>query len=314
MAFRSGFVTILGRPNAGKSTLLNALVGEKLAIVTHKAQTTRNRIQGIVNVKKKGRRPGGQIILIDTPGVHKAESALNKRMMQEVYDALEGCDVLLLIVDVTQKFGTGDKFVLELAQRTKTKTFLLLNKVDLIEKEQLLPMIEVWQQRHAFDAVLPISAAKGVGLEDLLAEVVKALPDGPQYFPEDQVTDQPERFLAAEYIREQVLVQTNEEVPYAATVVIEQFEEREKLTRIAATIFVEREGQKGIIIGRQGSMLKTIGTEARRHIERLLGHKVFLELFVKVRQNWRDSRQFVEELDWRRQMEHLTSKMPGNNS
>lgn len=305
----SGFVSIIGRPNAGKSTLLNALVGEKLAIVTHKPQTTRNRIQGIVNIKKKGRRPAGQIVFIDTPGVHKPDNALNKRMMQEVYDALEGCDLLLLIVDVTQKFGTGDQFVLDLMRRTKTKTFLLLNKVDLVDKRDLLPLIEEWAKRGDFAEIIPISARTGVGMEDLLDAVVKVLPDGPKYFPEDQITDQPERFLVSEFIREQVLVQTKEEVPYASSVVVEQYEEGERLTRIAATIFVEREGQKAIIIGRQGAMLKQIGMAARRQIERLLGMKVFLELFVKVRANWRDSRQFVDEtLDWRRQLEGLTPK------
>lgn len=307
---RSGFVSIIGRPNAGKSTLLNALVGEKLAIVTHKPQTTRNRILGIVNVKKKGRRRAGQVVLMDTPGVHKPENALNKRMMQEVYDALEGCDLLLLIVDVTQKFGTGDQFVLDLIGRTRKKTLLLLNKVDLVDKQKLLPMIEDWSKRGKFTEIIPISARKGDGLQDLLNHVVDNLPEGPKYFPEDQVTDQPERFLVSEFIREQVLVHTKEEVPYATSVMIEQFEEGERLTKISATIFVERDGQKAIIIGRQGSMLKQIGTSARRQIERLLGTKLFLELFVKVRPGWRDSRQFVDEtLDWRKQMEALTSRM-----
>ncbi len=305
----SGFVSIIGRPNAGKSTLLNALVGEKLAIVTHKPQTTRNRIQGIVNVKRKGTRPAGQIVFIDTPGVHKPENALNKRMMQEVYDALEGCDLLLLIVDVTQKFGTGDQFVLELVAKRKTKTFLLLNKVDLVEKQKLLPLIEEWAKRGEFAEIVPISARKKVGVNELLDAVVKALPEGPKYFPEDQITDQPERFLVSEFIREQVLVQTKEEVPYATSVVIDQYEEGERLTKIAATIYVERDGQKAIIIGKQGSMLKQIGTSARLQIERLLGTKVFLELFVKVKSNWRDSRQFVDEtLDWRRQLEGLVPK------
>ena len=311
---RSGFVSIIGRPNAGKSTLLNELVGEKLAIVTHKAQTTRNRIQGIVNVKKSGRRLAGQIVFIDTPGVHKPENALNKRMMQEVYAALEGCDLLLMIVDATQKFGTGDQFVLDLVKRTKTKVFLLLNKIDLIEKQKLLPLIESWSKRGDFAEVIPISARKGVGVEELVTAVIRALPEGPTYFPKDQITDQPERFLVAEFIREQVLVQTKEEVPYASSVLIEQYEEGERLTRISATIFVEREGQKAIIIGKQGAMLKRIGTEARRHIERLLGTKVFLELFVKVQANWRDSRQFVDEtLDWRRQLESLSSKIPSGD-
>jgi GTPase len=309
MSFRSGFVSIIGRPNAGKSTLLNALVGEKLAIVTHKPQTTRNRITGIVNVKKQGRRQPGQIVFVDTPGVHKPTDALNKRMMREVEDALVGCDLLLLMIDVSQKFGTGDEFVLELVKRTKTKSFLVLNKIDLIEKGKLLPMIEQYSNLHTFDHVIPISAEKKQGLEDLLTAVVNALPEGPKYFPEDQVTDQPERFVVAELIREQVLINTKEEVPYATGVIVERFEESPKLVKIAAAICVEREGQKGILIGKQGAMLKHIGTRARLEIERFLAKKVFLELFVKVREGWRGSARAVEEtLDWKRQLEGLTPK------
>lgn len=309
MPFRSGFVSIIGRPNAGKSTLLNALVGEKLAIVTHKPQTTRNRITGIVNVKKQGRRQPGQIVFVDTPGVHKPSDALNKRMMKEVEDALVGCDILLLLIDVTQKFGTGDEFVLELVRRTKHKCFLILNKIDLIEKGKLLPIIEKYATLHAFAEVIPISAAKGQGLDELLTAVVNALPEGPKYFPEDQVTDQPERFVVAELIREQVLINTKEEVPYASGIIVERFEEGDKLVKIAAAIFVEREGQKGIVIGKQGAMLKKIGTRSRLEIERFLGKKVFLELFVKVREGWRGSALAVEEtLDWRKQLEGLTPR------
>jgi GTP-binding protein Era len=307
---RSGFVSIIGRPNAGKSTLLNALVGEKLAIVTHKAQTTRNRICGIVNLKRAGRRPAGQIIFVDTPGIHKPADALNKRMMQEVYDAVEGCDLLLLIVDAAQKFGTGDQFALDLVKRSKLKTFLLLNKIDLIDKGKLLPIIEHYSALHSFAEVFPISATKKNGLELLLNKVVATLPEGPQYFPPDQVTDQPERFVAAELIREQVLVLTQQEVPYASSVIIEQFEESERLVKIAAVIYVERDGQKAIVIGKQGAMLKEIGTRARHAIERLLGKKVFLELFIKVRSRWRESRQFVDELDWRKQLQSLVGRDP----
>ncbi len=310
MAFRSGFVSIIGRPNAGKSTLLNALVGQKLAIVTHKPQTTRNRIQGILNVKVKGKGLNGQIVLVDTPGIHKPENSLNKRMMQEVYDALEGCDLLLLLVDVTQKFGTGDEFALKLLNRASSPVFLVLNKIDLVEKGKLLPIIERYSKLHKFREIIPISALKKRGLDELLQTILRALPDGPRYFPKDQITDQPERFLVAEIIREHVLLQTHEEVPYAATVVIERYEEQGKLLKIAAAIYCEREGQKGIIIGRGGEMLKKIGTHARREIERRLGTKVFLELFVKVRPGWRDSRQFVEELDWHRELEHLAKKIP----
>ncbi len=206
MPFRSGFVSIIGRPNAGKSTLLNALVGEKLAIVTRKPQTTRNRIQGIVNVERKGQASPGQIVLIDTPGVHKPINSLNRRMMKEVYDALEGCDLLLLIVDATAKLGTGDQFVLDIVKKSGQKTFLLLNKVDALNKQELLPLIAQYKDLHEFAEVIPISALKGEGLDTLLDAVVKALPEGPRYFPKDQVTDQPERFLVAELIREQVLL------------------------------------------------------------------------------------------------------------
>ncbi len=307
---RSGFVSIVGRPNAGKSTLLNALVGEKLAIVTHKPQTTRNRICGIVNVKRAGRRPAGQIIFVDTPGIHKPADALNKRMMQEVYDAVEGCDLLLLIADAAQKFGAGDQFALDLVKRSKLKSFLLLNKIDLIDKGKLLPVIEHYSALHSFAEVFPISATKKDGLEVLLNKVVASLPEGPQYFPPDQVTDQPERFVAAELIREQVLVLTQQEVPYASSVIIEQFEESERLVKIAAVIYVERDGQKAIVIGKQGAMLKEIGTRARHSIERLLGKKVFLELFIKVRSRWRESRQFVDELDWRKQLQSLATRDP----
>ena len=299
MPFRSGFVSIIGRPNAGKSTLLNALVGEKLAIVTRKPQTTRNRIQGIINVEHKGKRPSGQIVLVDTPGVHKPINSLNRQMMREVYDALEGCDLLLLIVDATAKFGSGDKFVLDIIKKQKKACFLLLNKIDALEKEKLLPLIAEYRAQYEFAEVIPISAMKRDGLDTLLDAVVKALPEGPRYFPKDQITDQPERFLVAELVREQVLLATEEEVPYATTVMIEQYEEGERLTRIAATIYCEREGQKAILIGKKGATLKRIGSAARFQIERLLNTRVFLELFVKVRAGWRDSRQFVEEMDWR---------------
>jgi GTP-binding protein Era len=307
MAFRSGFVSIIGRPNAGKSTLLNALVGEKLAIVTRKPQTTRNRIQGIINVERKAKRPAGQIVLVDTPGVHKPINSLNRRMMKEVYDALEGCNLLLLIVDATAKFGTGDKFVLEIVKKSSQPCFLLLNKIDALDKQKLLPLIAEYKERHEFAEVIPISAMKREGLDALLASVMKALPEGPHYFPKDQITDQPERFLVAELIREQVLLATEQEVPYATTVLIDQYEEGARLTRIAATIYCEREGQKAILIGKQGSTLKRIGTAARLQIQGLLNTKVFLELFVKVRAGWRDSRDFVQETDWRTQLQSMST-------
>jgi GTP-binding protein Era len=309
MPFRSGFVCILGRPNAGKSTLLNALVGEKLAIISPKPQTTRNRIQGVVHVApgkgKNNGKGGGQIVLIDTPGVHKPDSSLGRKMMVEVREALEGCDLVLVIMDVTRKFDPRDQFALDLLKRPKTNAFLLLNKVDLIrEKSKLLPLIEQYRKLYDFSEVIPISALKRKGLDALLEMVISALPAGPAYFPEDQITDQPARFMAAEIIREQVLLNTSEEIPYATTVIVENFEEGARLTRIAATIYCERPGQKGILVGKGGQMLKKIGTSARLQIERMMGTKVFLELYVKAEPGWRDSRRFVEELDWRRQLEH----------
>jgi GTP-binding protein Era len=307
MAFHSGFVCILGRANAGKSTLLNALVGEKLAIVNPKPQTTRNRILGIVQVPRQKKRVGGQIVLIDTPGVHKPDTSLGRKMMWEVHEALEGCDLLLLIVDVTRKFGRDDEFVLDLAKKSGTPVFLLLNKIDLFrnQKDKLLPIIDEYHKLHAFKEIIPLSARKPEGLDLLLKKVIESLPEGPNYFPKDQVTDQPTRFMAAEIIREQVLVETSEEVPYATTVLVEQFEEGAKLTRIAAAIHCEREGQKRILIGKQAQMLKKIGTAARLQIEKMVGTRVFLELFVKVSPDWRESHTFLEELDWRRQLELL---------
>ena len=310
MAFHSGFVCILGRPNAGKSTLLNALVGERLAIISPKPQTTRNRILGIVHIPQQGKRGGAQVILIDTPGVHKPDSSLGRKMMVEVREALEGCDLILLIVDVTKRLGAEDEFALKMAQQTGTPAFLLLNKVDLLrDKKTLLPIIEDYRKRHDFKEVIPLSALKKEGLDLLLEELMEALPAGPRYFSEDQITDQPVRFMAAEIIREQVLLATKEEVPYATTVVVDQFEEGPRLTRVAATIYCDREGQKAILVGKGGQMLKRIGTAARHNIERMLGTRVFLELFVKVQPGWRDSRAFVDELDWRRQLENLTGPL-----
>jgi GTPase len=306
MAFHSGFVCILGRPNAGKSTLLNALVGQKLAIVSPKPQTTRNRILGIVQVPKQKGRPAGQIVLLDTPGVHQPDSSLGRKMMTEVRGAIEGCNLLLLIVDVTRKFAESDQFVLDIAKKSDTPVFLLLNKIDLVaRKDKLLPMIEQYRGLYDFKQIIPLSARKKVGLDVLLDHVVMALPKGVPYFPEDQITDQPVRFMVAELIREQVLFATNEEVPHATTVVVERFEEGTRLTRIAAVIYCERDGQKRILVGKQGQMLKSIGTTARLQIEKMVGTRVYLELFVKVRPDWRESHAFVEDLDWRRQLEHL---------
>jgi GTP-binding protein Era len=331
---RSGFVSIIGRPNAGKSTLLNALVGEKVAIVTAKPQTTRTRILGVVEVPaRKGKHPVAQIVFVDTPGVHKPGSSLDKRMMQEVYDALEERDAVLLIVDATRKLelaeGDGgkkdseDAFVFELVRKLDCPVFLLINKIDLMDREKLLPMIQQLSGLHNFAEVIPISARKKDGLDRLIDRLVTVLPEGERYFPKDQFTDQPERFMVAELIREKILLETGEEVPYASAVVVERFEEpvplpakgkkgmrdaRPPLTRIAAAIYCERDGQKAILIGKGGSKLKAIGTAARKEIESLLGTRVFLELHVIVKENWRESRGFVESLDWRRQLEEMAEK------
>ncbi|HET9183478.1 MAG TPA: GTPase Era [Candidatus Angelobacter sp.] len=303
MAFRSGFVSIIGRPNAGKSTLLNALVGEKVAIVTEKPQTTRTRIQGMLNVKAGRGRPAGQIVFIDTPGVHRPDSRLNRKMMQEIHAALESRDIILLMVDSTERFGLADQHVLELVKRAGGTTFLLLNKIDGLPKEKLLPLIDHYSKLHEFQEIIPISATKKQGLDTLLDKIIRALPEGPRYFPEDQFTDVTEKFIAAEIVREKILLKTGKELPYATAVVVERFEDTEKLIRIAAAIYCERAGQKGILIGKGGQKLKEIGTAARMELEVLLGKKVFLELFVKVKPGWRESAAFVEELDWRKQLQ-----------
>lgn len=299
MAFRSGFVSIIGRPNAGKSTLMNALVGEKVAIVTEKPQTTRTRIQGMLNVKAQRGRPAGQIVFIDTPGVHKPDSRLNRKMMQEIHAALESRDIILLMVDATERFGPADQHVLDLVKKTGGTIFLLLNKIDKLLKEKLLPLIDYYSKLHEFVEIIPISAAKKQGLDLLVEKIIRALPQGPRYFPEDQFTDLPEKFIAAEIVREKILLKTGKELPYATAVVVERFEDSDKLIKIAAAIYCEREGQKGILIGKGGQKLKEIGTAARLELEELLGKKIFLELFVKVKPGWRESAAFVEELDWR---------------
>jgi GTP-binding protein Era len=307
MAFHSGFVCILGRPNAGKSTLLNALVGEKLAIVSPKPQTTRNRILGVVHRPKSKNGSGAQVILLDTPGIHRPDSSLGRKMMSDVREAIDASDLILMIVDVTQHPEQTDHFLVHMANESGTPVFLLLNKIDLLrhDKSKLLPIIDEYNKLNVFREIIPVSALKKQGLDVLVEKTVEALPQGPRYFPEDQITDQPARFMAAEIIREQILRETREEVPSAVTVVIEQFEPLPKLTRIAAAVFCERQGQKAILVGKRGEMLKKIGTAARQQIERMLDTRVFLELFVKVRPGWRESREFVEELDWRRQLDQL---------
>jgi len=296
---KSGFVAILGRPNAGKSTLLNRFVGQKVAIVTSKPQTTRNRIQGIVT------RPEGQIVFVDTPGLHDPDSALGRQMMHEVAAAVEGIDLLLLVVDASSTQRHADQMLLEKAQRFRGKTILAVNKIDRLPKPKLLPLIDAYQKAFEFAAIVPISALKGNGCEELVEEILRALPEGEPHFPEDQVTDQPERFLAAEIVREKAIKAMYHELPYALAVMVEQFEETPRLVRIQATMHVERDTQKKILIGHKGEMLKKIGTEARKELEELLGAKVFLGLFVKVVPGWREDPRRVRELDWHAQLEAL---------
>lgn len=300
MAFKCGFVAVVGRPNAGKSTLVNTLVGQKVAIVSPKPQTTRNRIQGIFN------RTDAQIVLIDTPGLHKADDALGRQMMEEAQQALEGVDILTLIVDAAAGARAGDKFSLEWAHRFKGPAFLLLNKIDQVKKPHLLPLIDHYRRQFEFAEIFPVSALTGEGTLDLVNAWVTHLPEAPAYFPPDQFTDQPERFLAAEILREKAILATRDEVPYAVAVLLDSFEEKQNLIRIRATLYVEREGQKGILIGKRGETMKKIGTEARKDIESLLNTRIFLELFVKVQPQWRQNPNIVRQLDWRRQLEQIS--------
>ena len=406
----------MGRPNAGKSTLLNSLVGEKVAIVTSKPQTTRNRITGVLEVPAKAKKPAAQIVFVDTPGVHKPGTQLDRRMMQEVYDALETRDIVILLVDASREMqldetdsqvsearpgapgkissgaeapdsssdlfrglkppapsvesvvplvesgppsvesvsssvkgvsssvkreipsGRGgwrseDEFVLNLVRKLDCPVFLVINKIDLIRREQLLPLIESMMKQFPFAEVLPISARKRDGLDALVEKLVEYLPQGERYFPPEQFTDQPERFLVAELIRERILMETGEEVPYAAAVVIEKFEEpppqpakakkprplkgggfaeaKLPVTNISAVIYCERDGQKAILIGKGGAKLKAIGTSARKEIESLLGTRVYLELHIIVEPGWRESRGFIDTLDWRKQLEDMAARQAG---
>jgi GTP-binding protein Era len=300
MPFKSGFVAIVGRPNAGKSTLVNKLVGRKVAIVSPKPQTTRNRIQGIFN------REDSQIVLVDTPGIHRAQNVLSRQMMDELQHALEGVDILSLIVDAAANFGAGDRFSLEWIRRFHGPVYLLLNKVDQIHKQLLLPLIDRYRKEFEFAEVFPISALTGEGCCDLVNGWLARLPEAPPYFPSDQFTDQPERFLAAELIREKSILATRQEVPYSIAVLIDAFDEEPNLIRIRATLYVEKEGQKGILIGKGGQTMKKIGTQARTELEAILGTRIFLELFVKVQPNWRQNSAIVRQLDWHRQLEQLS--------
>ena len=287
---KSGFVSIIGRPNSGKSTLLNRLVGEKVSIVTDKPQTTRHVVRGILT------RPEGQITFLDTPGIHKPIHRMNERMMKSVRDSMSDVDVILLIVDASAAFGRGDEFTLDLLKHVSTKKFLLLNKIDRIQKRDLLPAMDRYSKLGSFEEVIPISALNGEGVEDVVKEVFKYLSEGPMFYPADQISDQQERSIASEMIREKLIILTEEELPYSTAVVIDKFEEGEKLHRIYASIYVERDSQKAIVIGKAGQKLKEVGTEARKDLEAFFGRKIFLELHVKVKKHWRDDEETLRSL------------------
>jgi GTP-binding protein Era len=290
--YRSGYVALVGRPNAGKSTLLNRLVGEKIAAVSNKPQTTRYQIQGVIT------RPEGQIVLVDTPGVHQPGYLLNRRMMASVHDALEGVDLVVLMRDASVSTGNGDRFVLDLVKQTRKPALLVLNKTDkLQDKSQLLPLIEWYAKECDWRALLPLSALKGDNIQLLIEEIIKHLPEGEAIFAEDELTDQPLRAIVAEIVREKILQTTGDEIPYVTAVVTEKYDqEREDFARIYCAIFVERASQKKIVIGKGAERLRETGTRARHDIERFVGHRVHLELFVRVQENWRNSERALDEI------------------
>ncbi|BCR05130.1 GTPase Era [Desulfuromonas versatilis] len=292
--FRSGFVSIIGRPNVGKSTLLNRILGQKIAITTDKPQTTRNRILGIHNL------PTGQILFLDTPGIHRGKGKLNRYMVDQAISACSDVDAILFLVEATDRVGGGDDFILEILGKGQVPVVLVINKIDLVPKPELLALIDSYSQRFSFHAIIPASGLTGNGVERVLDTILPMLPEGPRYYPEDMVTDLPERFIAAEMIREQILKQTREEIPYGVAVTVERFsEEPEKnLVVIQAVILVERDTHKGILLGKQGSRIRSLGKAARLEIERFLGTRVFLELFVKVQKNWTQSARMLKELGY----------------
>jgi GTP-binding protein Era len=301
-------ISILGRPNAGKSTLLNALLGQKVAIVSEKPQTTRGAVQGVLT------EPGAQMVFLDTPGIHESPRRLHQRMMSAVREALQSRDLLLWVADASHAFEAAETGALRLIAGNATPCFLVLNKIDrLRNKSSLLPLIAAFTEAHPFREVIPVSARTGDGLDDLRRLIRGVLPEGPPLFPEDHLTDQPERHLAAELIREQALIAASQEVPHAVAVLIDEWDESGPVVRIAASIVVERAGQKKILIGTGGDMLKRIGTGARKEIEAMLGRRVFLHLFVKVRKDWRENEGFLNELDWRTQWGVVSSSDPGRN-
>jgi GTP-binding protein Era len=282
--YKSGFISIIGRPNVGKSTFLNRVIGQKIAIMSDKPQTTRNKVQGVLTL------PDAQLIFIDTPGIHKPKHKLGDFMMKVAQNTLKEVDLVLFMVNAEEGFGRGEEFIIEKFQSVKTPIFLVINKIDQIHPDDLLPLIESYQEKFPFKEIVPISALEGNNVERLLDQIKTYMPEGPQFYPADQVTDHPERFIISELIREKALHLTREEIPHSIAVVIDKIERQENkdVIHVMATVIVERDSQKGIIIGKKGSMLKEIGQRARIDIENLLGSKVFLELWVKVQKDWRN--------------------------
>lgn len=295
---KTGFVSIIGRPNAGKSTLINTIIGSKVAIVSNKAHTTRNNIQGIYNDDES------QIIFIDTPGIHKPVQTLGKYMNKQSYYSIEDADVILFMIDATEKLGKGDKFILEKLKEEKAPVFLILNKVDKIKKELLFPMIEEYNKLFDFKEIIPISALKDDNVNDLIKTIKKYLNEGEKYYPEEYYTDKSINFMVSELVREKVLRLTNEEVPHAVTCVVENYEDNGSSVHINILVIVEREGIKKILVGHNGSMIKEIGTQARSEIEELVGKKVYLELFVKVINNWREKEKYLIEFGFKDENEN----------
>jgi GTPase len=292
VSYRSGFVALVGRPNVGKSTLLNRILGEKVAIISDKPQTTRTRILGVKHLA------GAQMVFLDTPGIHKPKFELNKRMVEVALNVLDEVDLAFFMVEATEAPGPGDRFVLERLKERDVPVFLVVNKVDLVKKLRLLPLLDEYQGMHEFAEIVPISAKTGDGVDGLLDLALARMPEGPAYFSEDVVTDQPMRVLAAEIIREKLLQKTRDELPFAVAVGIDSFKEEGKLARISATIYVEKASQKAIVIGKHGEILKAVGTYARIDMENLFGMKVFLELWVKVKEAWRQDERMLVELGY----------------
>lgn len=292
---KSGFISIIGRPNVGKSTFLNRVIGQKIAIMSDKPQTTRNKVQGVLTTND------AQYIFIDTPGIHKPKHKLGDFMMKVAQNTLKEVDVILFMVNAVEGYGRGEEFILEKFQSIRTPIFLVINKIDQVHPDELLNIIESYKEKYNFSEIIPISALEGNNVENLLEQIKKYIPEGPQYYPADQVTDHPERFIVSELIREKALHLTREEIPHSLAVLIDKMERRDDkdVVHVMATIIVERDSQKGIVIGKQGKMLKEIGQRARLDIENLLGSKVFLELWVKVQKDWRNKMSQLRDFGFR---------------